>query len=137
VKEANPSDDATPWLHHSVFKVKLKVMCYWRNLARYTSTAERYGPQLRTSAAKLVNQQDGRIFLKQARRQSRKQQSRHSKNRSLSDQRVAKKQMPAERRSPWHANCNDVGIQTIGQFNEHCGFWGCTPRLTFVHPSNK
>jgi hypothetical protein len=35
---------------------------------------------------------------------------------------VAKKPMPAERRSPWHANCNDVGIQTSGQFNEHCGF---------------
>ena len=45
--------------------------------------------------------------------------------------------MPAERSSPWHANCNDVGMQTSGQFNEHCGFWGCTPHLTFVHPFNK
>ena len=45
--------------------------------------------------------------------------------------------MPAERSSPLHANCNDVGMQTRGQFNEHCGFWGCTPHLTFVHPFNK
>jgi hypothetical protein len=71
VNEANPSDDATPWLHRSVFKVKLKVISYWRSLARYTSTAERYEPKLCTSAAKLVNQQNGKILLWQARRQSR------------------------------------------------------------------